>query len=118
MTLHDLLSNELAGHGRMSYDAARDRYAELGVDADAAIERALATPLSVHCWQADDVVGLEVHEGAMDGGGIQATGNYPGRARSGDEIRADFEKAAFKPEVRPLILKENAIRLLGLDRPA
>ncbi len=94
MKLADLLRNELAGHGRMSYDAARDRYAELGVDSDAAIERALATPLSVHCWQADDVVGLEVHEGAMDGGGIQATGNYPGRARSGDEIRRDFEMAA------------------------
>ena len=59
MTLDDLLTSELAGHGRMSYDDARDRYAELGVDADAAIDRALSTPLSVHCWQADDVVGLE-----------------------------------------------------------
>lgn len=94
MTLDDLLANEREGHGRVSYDDAFDRYAELGVNADAAIERALSTPLSVHCWQADDVVGLEVHEGATDSGGLQATGNYPGRARTGDEIRADFEKAA------------------------
>ncbi|MFO8080586.1 MAG: L-rhamnose isomerase [Armatimonadota bacterium] len=94
MRLDDLLANELEGNGRMSYDDARDRYAELGVDADAAIDRALGTPLSVHCWQADDVIGLEAHDEATDSGGLQATGNYPGRARTGDEIRADFEKAA------------------------
>jgi len=94
MMLDDLLTSGLEGHGRMPYQDARDRYAELGVDTDAAIERALGTPLSVHCWQADDVVGLEVHEEAPDAGGIQATGDYPGRARSGGEIRADFEKAA------------------------
>jgi len=94
MTLDNLLASELDGHRRMSYEDARDRYAELGVDADAAVDRALGTPLSVHCWQADDVVGLEAHDEATDSGGLQATGNYPGRARSGDEIRADFEKAA------------------------
>jgi len=51
-------------------------------------------PISVHCWQADDVKGLEVHEGELDSGGLQATGNYPGAARTGDEIRQDFDKAA------------------------
>ncbi len=94
MTLDGLLMNELAGHVRMSYPNARDRYAELGVDADAAIDLALETPLSVHCWQADDVIGLETHEEGTDAGGIQATGNYRGRARNGEEIRADFETAA------------------------
>ncbi|MCD6352048.1 MAG: L-rhamnose isomerase [Armatimonadetes bacterium] len=73
---------------------ASERFAALGVDCDAAVEAALAVPLSVHCWQADDVGGLEVHEGEVDSGGLQATGNYPGVARTGDEIRQDFEKAA------------------------
>ncbi len=48
----------------------------------------------MHCWQADDVAGLEVRQGAVDSGGLQATGNYPGAARTGDEIRQDFEQAA------------------------
>ncbi|MEA3402397.1 MAG: L-rhamnose isomerase [Armatimonadota bacterium] len=94
MRIEDLLESELAGRTSMSFEDARDRYAEVGVDAEAAIERALGTPISVHCWQADDVVGLEVHEEATDAGGIQATGNYPGRASTGDQIRRDFEKAA------------------------
>jgi len=76
------------------YAAARERYAEMGVDTDAAVETVLGLPISVHCWQADDVRGLEVREGAVDSGGIQATGSYPGAARSGDEIRQDFEQAA------------------------
>ena len=77
-----------------AYRLARERYAALGVDADKAVRRALRVPISVQCWQADDVAGLEAHEGALDGGGIQATGNYPGAARTGDEIRADFDMAA------------------------
>jgi L-rhamnose isomerase len=64
------------------------------VDTEAAIEATLGVPLSVQCWQADDVAGLETRAGAVDTGGLQATGNYPGAARTGDEIRQDFEQAA------------------------
>ncbi|NQT53062.1 L-rhamnose isomerase, partial [bacterium] len=70
-----------------AYKLAKERYGALGVDADKAVRAALRVPISVQCWQADDVAGLETHEGALDGGGIQATGNYPGAARTGDEIR-------------------------------
>jgi L-rhamnose isomerase len=76
-----------------AYKLAQARYAALGVNTDRAIAATLAVPVSIQCWQADDVSGLEVKEGALDGGGIQATGNYPGKARSGDEIRADFDQA-------------------------
>jgi L-rhamnose isomerase len=74
------------------YLAARSAYAEIGVDSDAAISRALEVPLSVHCWQADDVAGFEVHDGPVDTGGILATGSYPGRARNADEVRQDYEE--------------------------
>ncbi len=75
-----------------AYQLAQDRYAALGVDTEAAIRKALDTAISLHCWQADDVGGLETLPGATDGGGILATGNYPGRATSGDQIRADIQK--------------------------
>ncbi len=71
------------------YAEALEVYASYGVDADAALEEALRVPISVHCWQADDVHGLEPQGGAC-GGGILATGTYPGCARNGDEIRADL----------------------------
>ncbi|MGV3618180.1 MAG: L-rhamnose isomerase [Fimbriimonas sp.] len=74
------------------YARAKDAYAELGVDTDAAITRALSVPISVHCWQADDVGGFEVHEGGRDSGGIMATGNYPGRARTAEEVRQDLDE--------------------------
>ncbi len=93
MKFDDLLQGQ-AKRNSVSYQDAREIYAGVGVDTEAAIQTALDTPISTHCWQADDVVGLEVHEGALDGGGIQATGNYPGRARTADEIRQDFEMAA------------------------
>jgi len=67
-------------------------YAEWGVDVEAAIDAALAIPISIHCWQADDVAGFEVKDAISSGGGIMATGNYPGRARNADEVRADLEK--------------------------
>ncbi len=75
------------------YRQAQEIYAALGVDTEAAITRALTVPVSLHCWQADDVAGLESAGGAVDSGGIKATGNYPGRARNGDEIRQDIAKA-------------------------
>jgi L-rhamnose isomerase len=75
-----------------AYELAKERFAESGVDAEAAIAAADKVPLSIHCWQGDDVGGFE-HEGAtLTGGGIQATGNYPGKARSPAELRTDLEE--------------------------
>lgn len=74
------------------YTWAKDWYAGYGVDTDLAIQTALQVPVSLHCWQADDVHGLETHDGQVDGGGIMATGGYPGCARNGDEIRQDLSK--------------------------
>jgi L-rhamnose isomerase len=75
-----------------AYAAARDRYADLGVDTDAAMRRLAAVPISLHCWQGDDVGGFE-NMGETLGGGLAATGNYPGKARTPDELRADAERA-------------------------
>jgi L-rhamnose isomerase len=74
------------------YAQAKRVYGALGVDAEAAIQRALAVPVSLHCWQADDVAGLEAKTGAVDAGGLLATGHHPGRARNGDELRQDLTK--------------------------
>jgi L-rhamnose isomerase len=76
-----------------AYELAKERYADFGIDTDAAIEKALALPISLHCWQSDDVAGFETKPEGLDGGGIMATGNYPGRARNGEEARTDIEKA-------------------------
>lgn len=75
-----------------AYAIARERYAELGVDTEAALSALEAFPISLQCWQGDDVQGFE-RAGAALGGGLAVTGNYPGRARSADELRADFEVA-------------------------
>ncbi|MBN2449187.1 MAG: L-rhamnose isomerase [Lentisphaeria bacterium] len=75
------------------YQAAKAGYAALGVDTDAALDTLAATPISLHCWQGDDVRGFEVHEEAVGGGGIMATGNYPGPALTPAQLRADAEKA-------------------------
>jgi len=75
-----------------AYAAARDRYAELGVDTDAALIRLATVPISLHCWQGDDVGGFE-NMGEALSGGIAATGNYPGKARTPDELRTDAETA-------------------------
>lgn len=76
----------------MSYDSAKAQFADWGIDTEAAIERLKTIPISMHCWQGDDVVGFENKTGSS-GGGIQATGNHPGRARTPDELRADLEFA-------------------------
>ncbi len=75
-----------------AYELAKERYATLGLDTDAAIEQALSVPVSLHCWQADDNVGFEAQEN-VSGGGILVTGNYPGRARTATEVRADLAKS-------------------------
>jgi len=75
-----------------AYEAARQRYAELGVNSDEAIDRLSKIAISLHCWQGDDVGGFESSEG-LSGGGIMATGAYPGKARTPGELRADIDKA-------------------------
>ena len=72
-----------------SYELAKERYAAIGVDTDKAIEQLEKQQISLHCWQTDDVIGFERNEALS--GGIQTTGNYPGRARNIDEVRADLE---------------------------
>lgn len=74
-----------------AYALAKERYAAIGVDTDKAIEALINTPISLHCWQADDVTGFE--SGSALTGGIQATGNHVGKARNIDELRADVLKA-------------------------
>jgi L-rhamnose isomerase len=76
----------------MSYDSAKEAFADWGVDTETAIDRLGTVPISMHCWQGDDVVGFETRSGSS-GGGIQATGNHPGRARTPDELRADLDFA-------------------------
>ncbi len=73
------------------YQYAKGQYAAWGVDTDAALERLKNIPISIHCWQGDDVTGLEGQGQALSGG-IQTTGNYPGRARNFHELTADFAK--------------------------
>ncbi len=74
-----------------AFEAAKERYAELGVNVDAALETVAGIPLSMHCWQGDDVGGFETESG-LTGGGIMATGSYPGKARTADELRQDAEQ--------------------------
>ena len=74
-----------------SYELAKERYAALGVDTDKALDTLKNTPISLHCWQTDDVIGFETPDGVLSGG-IQTTGNYPGRARNIDEVRQDIQK--------------------------
>src|SRR5258708_37948860 len=75
-----------------AYQIAKDRYAQLGVNSDKALEQLRAISISIHCWQGDDVGGFE-SAGQQLGGGLAVTGNYPGKARTPQELRDDFEKA-------------------------
>ena len=89
-----------------AYEIAKERYAAMGVDTEKVLEQMQNFHLSLHCWQADDVMGFEVQAGALTGG-IQATGNYPGRARNIDELRADIVKAkSYIPGTHRLNLHE------------
>lgn len=72
------------------YQLALRRYADIGIDTEKALQTLASIPVSIHCWQGDDVTGLESLGGALDGG-IQVTGNYPGRARTFEELTRDFE---------------------------
>ena len=75
-----------------AYERAKARYNEVGVDTDAALKRLAEIPVSINCWQGDDVGGFE-GVGQITGGGIMATGSFPGKARTPDELRRDFETA-------------------------
>ena len=74
------------------YESAREIYASLGVDTEKAIETLRSTAVSVHCWQGDDVTGFDSKQALS--GGIQTTGNYPGKARTPEELMQDFDFAA------------------------
>jgi L-rhamnose isomerase len=74
-----------------AYEIAQARYASVGIDTEKVVNNLQNISISIHCWQADDVTGFE-NLGNLGGGGIQATGNYPGKARNMDEIRQDIEK--------------------------
>ena len=73
------------------YEEAKKRYAAVGVDTDAAIKKLMEVPVSLHCWQGDDVTGFD-HDGPLTGG-IQTTGNYPGKARTPEELMQDMDQA-------------------------
>jgi L-rhamnose isomerase len=77
---------------KKAYQLAKERYAQLGVDTDKALAQLARIPISIHCWQGDDVGGFE-SAGQELGGGLAVTGNYPGKARTPQELRSDFEKA-------------------------
>lgn len=74
-----------------AYEAAKKQYAALGIDVEKALNKLDEISISIHCWQADDVSGFENPDGELSGG-IQTTGNYPGKARSVEELRKDIEK--------------------------
>ena len=102
------------------FDYAKDVYAEKGIDVEKAMEKTEQFTISMHCWQGDDVVGCE-GEGGGASGGIQTTGNYPGRARNGEELRKDFLKAiSMIPGKKKLNLHASYAELHGkkIDRDA
>jgi len=75
-----------------SYEIAKQRYGSLGINVDNSIDILSKIPISLHCWQGDDVAGFESADTEL-GGGLAVTGNYPGKARTGDELRADLDWA-------------------------
>ncbi|MGP9419510.1 L-rhamnose isomerase [Pseudomonas reactans] len=75
-----------------AWTLAKERFSQLGIDAEDAMQKLDTLPVSMHCWQGDDVAGFENPEGALTGG-IQATGSYPGKAKNAQQLRADLEQA-------------------------
>jgi L-rhamnose isomerase len=86
------MDNKIKENVTKSYELAKERYASWGIDTDAVLEKLEKIAISMHCWQGDDVAGFENPEQGLSGG-IQATGNYPGKARTPEELRADIDKA-------------------------
>jgi len=77
---------------KSAYQIAREQYGDIGVDTESALRKMDEVVISLHCWQADDVGGFEKPDASLSGGGIQATGNYPGKARTVEQMRTDLEK--------------------------
>lgn len=77
---------------KKAYEIAKEQYAAIGVDTDAALKKMNELTISLHCWQTDDVGGFETPDATLSGGGIQTTGNYPGKAKSVADVRQDLEK--------------------------
>lgn len=75
-----------------AYQLAKAEYADLGIETDAVLKKMGEVVISLHCWQTDDVGGFETPDASLSGGGIQATGNYPGKASTIEQMRADLEK--------------------------
>ena len=78
---------------KKGYELAKEFYARYGIDVDSVIKTVDETPISMHCWQGDDVGGTEIKEDKSLTGGIQTTGNYPGKAQNGEQLRADISEA-------------------------
>ncbi len=76
-----------------AYAIAKEQYAELGVDTDAVLKKMDEVKISLHCWQTDDVGGFETPDAELGGGGIQVTGNYPGKAKTIEQMKQDLDKA-------------------------
>lgn len=91
-TLNMIVNMSTSKQIEQAYRLAKERYASLGVDTDKALKQLAGIPVSIHCWQGDDVGGFE-NAGEALGGGLAVTGNYPGKARTPEELRADFEEA-------------------------
>lgn len=98
----------------MSYQEAKQAYAAFGVDTDAAIAALKNVPISVHCWQGDDVLGFEGAESLT--GGIQTTGNYPGRARTPEELLKDYAFALSLMPGKKRINVHASYAFLGEDK--
>ncbi len=96
------------------YEETRKLYASYGVDTEQAIERLKNIPISVHCWQGDDVIGFDGSD-SLDGG-IQTTGNYPGRARTPEELFSDVERAFSLMPGKKRINVHACYALLGEDK--
>ena len=75
----------------VAYEDAKKQFEAIGVNVDKAVEKLGNVSISIHCWQADDVIGFENPDGELTGG-IQTSGNFPGKARSIKELRSDLEK--------------------------
>jgi len=104
-------------HVASMYEMAKTRYALMGVDTDAALVKLATVPISLHCWQGDDVGGFEGAEGDI-GGGLAVTGNYPGKARTAEELRSDLDKAySLIPGTHRLNLHASYAETGGRDVP-
>ena len=97
-----------------AFNLAKERYAELGVDVEKSLQALASTPISLQCWQGDDVAGSENPNAALTGG-IQATGNYPGKARNltEDKVRALVEAHINRPDLG--VIGEPRVNVLSLN---